>query len=88
MTTTTPRTIRRLAAGLLVFAALGLAACGSTASSSSTPAASPTTTQSSTPPATTSGTTATTKNGIPQGPGAGDQDADNSGGPSDGDGNL
>jgi hypothetical protein len=28
------------------------------------------------------------KNGIPQGPGAGDQDADNNGGPSDGDGNI
>jgi hypothetical protein len=26
--------------------------------------------------------------GIPQGPNAGDQDGDNSGGPSDGDGNL
>jgi hypothetical protein len=97
MTRTMPRSVRRVAAGLLTLAAFGLAACGSTASSSSTPAAAPATSSSSTAAAAPATTTAapattpaagTTKNGIPQGPGAGDQDADNSGAPSDGDGNL
>jgi len=45
----------------------------STAAPATTPAPSPTT---------------STAGGIPQGPGAGDQDADNNGGPSDGDGNI
>lgn len=78
--------VRCLAAGLLALLALGLAACGS---NSSNPAAKAARTGAAAPATTAapSGTTSTA-NDIPQGPGAGDQDADNSGGPSDGDGNI
>ena len=79
MTSMTSRSTRRLSATLLVLAALGLAACGSNASSSSTPAAAPA--------ATSSTSSSSSSNGIPQG-NVGDNDADNHGGPSDGDGNI
>ena len=78
---TADRSIRRLITGALVLAALVLAGCGSNSSNSS----------SSTTPAASSGSTSSSgssSSGIPQGPNAGDKDADNSGGPSDGDGNL
>jgi hypothetical protein len=70
----------------LVAAALLLAACGggSSTSSSSTAAASSTATSS----ASSSSPSASGASGIPQGPKAGDQDADNQGGPTDGDGNI
>jgi hypothetical protein len=68
--------------GLLVVLALAVAGCGgggsSPSSTSSVPAASA--------PASTS--SQSSSSGIPQGPHAGDQDGDNSGGPSDGDGNI
>ena len=59
MTTTISKTMRRFAAGLLVLAALGVAACGSTASTSSTAAATPKT-QPSSPAAAPSTTPSTT----------------------------
>ncbi len=76
-----------LAAGLV---ALVVAGCGGGSSSSSTTS---TSTSSASAPASSATTTSTTSassaaNGIPQGPNAGDQDSDNSGAPSDGDGNL
>ncbi len=93
MTSKTHPSIRRLAPLAMVLVALAVAACGSNASSSSTSSPAAASTQSSSsssaaaaPPTTSS--SAKTKNGIPQGPGAGDNDADNQGGPSDGDGNL
>jgi hypothetical protein len=95
MNRTTHTHIRRLAAGLLVLVALGVAACGSNSSSStssSSSSAAPTATQSSSPSggaaATTSSSSGASAGGIPQGANAGDGDADNRGGPSDGDGNL
>jgi hypothetical protein len=88
MTTNMSRTIRRFAAGLLALAALGLAACGSNSSNTTSPAATPTTHATTPASAPTTSSSGSTKNGIPQGPNAGDRDADNSGGPSDGDGNL
>jgi hypothetical protein len=79
-----------IAVGLASLAiALGLAACGS----SSAPAANSGTTPTTAPVATTAPTTAptsaptTTQCTIPQSNG-GDHDADNNGGPSDGDGCL
>ncbi len=89
MTKTTTRSPGRFAAILLVFAALGVAACGSnslSSSSSSTPAQSQTTTTTS--GGASSSTTSSSSNGIPQGANAGDADSDNHGAPSDGDGNL
>lgn len=83
----TRRSPRAWAAVLLVFAALGVAACGGNSSGSSSPSSG----TSSTPAATSSPSTSTTSsssNAIPQGPNAGDADSDNHGGPSDGDGNL
>jgi hypothetical protein len=73
MRTATSRSIRRLAGGALVLVCLAVAGCGGSSSPGS-----------STPSATT---TAPAASGIPQGPNAGDQDSDNNGGPSDGDGN-
>jgi hypothetical protein len=77
-------TARRTLAALLVVAALAVAGCGGGSSSSKS------TSSSSAPAATStsSGSSAGTKNGIPQGPNAGDADSDNQGAPSDGDGNL
>jgi ABC-type phosphate transport system substrate-binding protein len=91
MNATLIRSPRRLAAGLLVLVALGVAACGSNSSSSSSSTKS--STQSSQPASSSGGAATTTtsgssSNGIPQGPNAGDADADNHGGPSDGDGNI
>jgi hypothetical protein len=79
MNATLIRSPRRLAAGLLVLAALSLAACGSNSSSSGSSSSS--SSQSSQSSGSSSGS-------IPQGPNAGDKDADNHGGPSDGDGNI
>lgn len=75
-------TYRRLVTAALVAFALALAGCGggSSSSSSSQP--------SSTSPATTTSSSSSSAGGIPQGANAGDKDADNTGGPSDGDGNL
>lgn len=84
-------THRRLLGTALVALVLALAGCGggssssSSQSSSSTPAT--TTSSSSSSPATTS-SSSSSSGGIPQGANAGDKDADNQGGPSDGDGNL
>ena len=78
--------MRRIVAGLwlvLLLTALALTACGSSKSTGNTPATSPTTSGSSPTTAPPSGsTTACT---IPQNNG-GDHDADNNGGPDDGDG--
>lgn len=90
MKATMNRSPRRFAAALLVLAALGLTACGSNSSGSGS------STNSSSQPAQTStssgGASSTnsssSSSGIPQGANAGDADADNHGGPSDGDGNL
>ncbi|HKB30055.1 MAG TPA: hypothetical protein VKD26_04390 [Streptosporangiaceae bacterium] len=87
-------TLNRSAAGLALLTAL-LAGCGASTGSSppggqsSTPAASTpaATTPAATTPAATPSPTTTKSSGIPQGNG-GDQDADNNGGPSDGDGNI
>jgi hypothetical protein len=82
-------TLNRSAAGLALLTAL-LAGCGASTGSSpsggqsSTPAA---TTPAATTPAATPSPATTKSSGIPQGNG-GDQDADNNGGPSDGDGNI
>jgi hypothetical protein len=81
--------IRRLAPLALALVAIAVAACGSNSSSSSSSSSTPASTSSS-----SSGAAATTSasggssNGIPQGPTAGDADADNQGAPSDGDGNV
>jgi hypothetical protein len=67
--------------GLLVVLALAVAGCGGGSSSpktTSTPAAS----------APASSSAQSSSSGIPQGPNAGDQDSDNHGGTSDGDGNI
>ncbi len=74
---------RRWVALSFVLVALGAAGCGSSSSTTTSSPAAPAETKSA--PATPS---EATKNGIPQGPNAGDRDGDNSGGPSDGDGNL
>jgi hypothetical protein len=74
--------IWRLASGALVLVALAVAGCGSSGSSTSSTATQPTGT------GTATSSSGSTSSGIPQGPNAGDRDADNSGGPSDGDGNL
>ncbi len=90
MTTRTRKPIRRLTACLLVLVALGVAACGSNASSSSTHSAAsspPATTTTSASSSSSGGSSASSSNGIPQG-NVGDDDSDNHGGPSDGDGNL
>jgi hypothetical protein len=86
----------RSVAGLALFAVLA-AGCGTAAAahppSPKPPATAhhrhsrPTHAAVITPPAAPSTTPAKTANHIPQGNG-GDQDADNSGGPSDGDGNI
>jgi hypothetical protein len=68
----------RLACAATVVVALGVAGCGGGSSSSKTsPAASSALAKQS-----------SASSGIPQGPNAGDRDADNNGGPSDGDGNV
>jgi hypothetical protein len=75
-------------ASSLVAAALLVAACGggsSTSSSSSSASAPASTTTSKT---SSSSPSASGASGIPQGANAGDKDADNQGGPTDGDGNL
>jgi hypothetical protein len=82
-------TLTRSAAGLALLTAL-LAGCGASAKSQpagNTPAAS--TSAPSSPAASPSAAPAHSSgsSGIPQGNG-GDQDADNNGGPSDGDGNI
>jgi hypothetical protein len=88
MTTTSSNPLFRVLSIAAVLAALAVAGCGggSSATSSSTPA------QSSSPPASSSSTPSSSggssASGIPQGPNAGDADADNHGGPSDGDGNI
>jgi hypothetical protein len=66
----------KLASVIAIALALAAGGCGGTSSSSSTAP------QTSSPPASESGST-----GIPQN-NRGDHDSDNSGGPSDGDGNL
>ena len=71
-------------AAVMVLAACGASACASGSSSGHSPAAHATATTPAAPPATAPVHTA---NPIPQGNG-GDQDADNNGGPSDGDGNI
>ncbi len=76
--------LARLTAAVLLASAFALAGCGGGASSTSSTATSATSTTST---AATS-TSGSASGGIPQGPNAGDKDADNSGGPSDGDGNL
>jgi hypothetical protein len=91
MTSSLPVSKRALLTALSAFVALVIAGCGgggsstthsTTTSSSSAPASSSSSATSS------SSSAAKTKNGIPQGNGAGDNDLDNHGGPSDGDGNL
>jgi hypothetical protein len=74
---------RGLIAAGLVLIAVGVSACGSGSSSPSSSSSS-SATQSSGGGASSS----TTSGGIPQGPNAGDKDADNNGAPSDGDGNM
>ena len=80
--TTESSTHKRLVAGALVALVLALAGCGGGSSSSSSQ--SPSTTSA----ASTTSSSSSAAGGIPQGPNAGDKDADNQGGPSDGDGNL
>jgi hypothetical protein len=77
---------RRLLGASLVIAALAVAGCGGGGSSSSTSSATSSTAQSSSTSAPAS--SGSSSSGIPQGPNAGDRDADNQGGPSDGDGNI
>jgi hypothetical protein len=72
---------RRWVALSVVLVALGVAGCGSSGSSNSG------TSSSSSTPAAPTETKAPAEETIPQGPNAGDKDSDNSGGPSDGDGN-
>jgi hypothetical protein len=73
-------TARRWLGLALTVAALAVAGCGGSSSSKSS---------SSSPPAATSTSGgSSSSSGIPQGPNAGDKDADNQGGPSDGDGNI
>ncbi len=90
MNATMTRPPRRWAAALLVLVALGVAACGSNSSGSSTKSTTqPTQTSSSSAGSAPSSTSSSSSsNGIPQGPNAGDDDGDNHGGPSDGDGNI
>ena len=76
------RSLRGWTAVLLVMAALAAAACGSNSSGSSSTPSTPATTSS-----THTTTSSSSSNGIPQG-NVGDNDADNHGAPSDGDGNL
>jgi ABC-type phosphate transport system substrate-binding protein len=73
---------RRWVALTLAVAAIVVAGCGGGGSSSSASSSS------SSPPAATSTSSGSSSSGIPQGPNAGDKDADNKGGPSDGDGNI
>jgi hypothetical protein len=80
MSSRTSRSARRYASWALVLACLALAGCGSSSS--------PKTSSSAAPPPTSSSSSSSSAGGIPQGPNAGDKDSDNSGGPSDGDGNL
>ncbi len=77
-----------LAAGVIAFALAGCGGGSSSSSTTSTAASSPppASTSTSSSPATTS--SSASSGGIPQGANAGDQDADNHGGPSDGDGNI
>lgn len=81
-----------LAAGVIAFAVAGCGGGSSSSSTASSPPASSSTassTTSSSPPATsTSSSSGGASSGIPQGANAGDKDPDNSGGPSDGDGNI
>jgi hypothetical protein len=91
-------TLIRPAAGLALLAALA-AGCGNAVAAQHHPApkpaatahqhhtSGPTHTAVTTPPAPPATAPAQTANPIPQGNG-GDQDADNNGGPSDGDGNI
>ncbi len=67
--------------------ALVVAGCGSSSSSTSSAPAATSSAPATSAPA-TSAPSSSSKNGIPQGPNAGDQDSDNNGGASDGDGNL
>lgn len=94
MNTPMIRSPRRLTTALLVLVTLGVAACGSNSSSSGS--STPSSTQSSQASGASSGggsstnssSSGSSSNGIPQGANAGDADADNHGGPSDGDGNI
>lgn len=82
----TTRSPRAWAAVLLVFAALGLAACGGNSSNPTSQSSGGSSTPAASSPSTS--TQSSSSNSIPQGPNAGDADSDNHGGPSDGDGNL
>jgi hypothetical protein len=73
-------TARRWLGLALTVAALAVAGCGGSSSSKSS--------SSSRPAATSTSGGSSSSSGIPQGPNAGDKDADNQGGPSDGDGNI
>jgi hypothetical protein len=76
----------------LVTVALVVAGCGSSPPASGSKAPATTTSSSSTGSSSSASGGASaggsSSNGIPQGANAGDADADNHGGPSDGDGNL
>jgi hypothetical protein len=74
--------LRRLPCVALVILALVAAGCGGGSSSSKSSSSAPSSSASS------SSSSGGSASGIPQGPTAGDRDADNHGGPSDGDGNL
>lgn len=73
--------VKQLIGAALLVTALAVAGCGGGSSSSSTKS-------SSSAPASTSTSSQSSSSGIPQGPNAGDKDADNNGGPTDGDGNI
>jgi hypothetical protein len=77
-----------LGAGLVAIA-LVVAGCGSSppASGSNSPSSTPASSSSSSGGGSNS-SGGSSASGIPQGANAGDQDADNHGGPSDGDGNI
>ena len=74
-------TARRWLGLALTVAALAVAGCGGGSSSAKSSSSSP-------PAATSTSGGSSSSSGIPQGPNAGDKDADNQGGPSDGDGNI
>ncbi len=87
-TTTATKSSRRLLGGMLVVIALAVAGCGGGSSSSSSSTAKSPAPATSTGTSTGTSSSASSAGSIPQGPTAGDRDADNRGAPSDGDGNL